>query len=48
MPSPERRREGLVIGTGKRFYMDRLSLVEGCSQPSTTPLGKSQESKSPH
>lgn len=25
--------------------MERLSLVEGCSQPSATQLGKSQENK---
>lgn len=48
MPSPERKREGVVIRTGKRSSMERLSLVEGCSQPSAAQLGKSQENKYPH
>lgn len=32
MPKPERKRAGLVIRTGKKSHMERLSLVEGCSQ----------------
>lgn len=33
MLRPERKREGLVIGTGKRSCVERLSLVEAGSQP---------------
>lgn len=48
MPGPESKREGMVIRTGKRSSMERLCLVEGCSQPSVTQLGRSQENKYPH
>lgn len=32
MPKPERKRVGLVIRTGKKSHMEKLSLVEGCIQ----------------
>lgn len=47
MHRPEKR-AGLVMGTGKRSHMERLSLVAGCSQPTPKWLGKNQENKYPY
>ena len=47
IPGPEKKRERLVIRTGKRSCTERLSLVRG-SQPTATWPGKSQENGYPH
>lgn len=48
MPRPEGKGAGFVFGTGKRSRIEKLSLVEGCSQPTPTWSGQSRENEYAH